>query len=75
MKPVLVRFGVDDKTIMFRTEVFNMSGLSAADNKSSAVSVDSLADIAESDIVVTFRNLSDKIKPDRNSAPSIDFGY
>ena len=54
--------------------MFNMSGLSAADDELIAVRIDSLADIAESDVVVSFRDLSDKIKPDGNSAPGVDFG-
>lgn len=74
LKPVLVGFRFDDKAIMFGTELFNMSGLSSADDELIATRIDSLADIAEPDVVVSFRNLSDKVKSDGNSAPGVDFG-
>ena len=51
-----------------------MPCLSAADDKLIAVRIDSLADIAEANVVVSVRILSDKIQPDSNSAPRVDFG-
>jgi len=74
LKPVLMRFRFDDKAIMFGAELFNVSGLSAADDELITTRIDSLADIAESDVVVSIRNLSDKVKSDGDSAPGVDFG-
>ncbi len=71
---VLLWFGFDDQAIMFWAQLFDMSGLGAADDKLSTVSIDSLADIAEANVVVSFRILSDQVKADGNCAPSVDFG-
>lgn len=72
LQPVLVGFRFDDEAIVFGTELFNMPGLGAADDELIAVSIDSLTDIAESDVVVSIRALPDQIKPDGDSAPGVD---
>ena len=53
--------------------MFNMPGLTATDNKLTALRIKPLTDIAKTKIVISFRILSNEVKTENNSAPRVDF--
>ena len=53
--------------------MFNMTGLSATDNKLTAISIKPLTDIAKTKILIPFRVLPDEAETENYGAPGVDF--